>query len=203
MIESEMFFNGWHGIVRVLLLGTLAYVMLITTLRLSRKRSLAQMNVFDFVYVVVIGELVAITILDERVAFAQGMLAIGLLIGLQVLISWLTTRSPTIEHVINGEPTMLMRRGRFLHEQMHAQRITESEVLAAVRLEGVADLEEVEAVVLETDGELSVVHFGRPSNASAQRDVQNDERGARSADEHVVERRHRRAARQGAHSEGP
>jgi uncharacterized membrane protein YcaP (DUF421 family) len=171
MIDSGMFFNGWYGVVRVLVVGTLGYVGLILMLRLSRKRSLVQMNVFDFVYVVVMGELLAITILDDRVSLVQGLVALAALIGLQVVASWLTTRSTTIEHVINGEPTLLMRRGRFLHDAMHAQRVTESEILSAVRLEGVTDLEQVEAVVLETDGEFSVLHFGRPSNASALRDV--------------------------------
>ena len=75
-MDSEMFFDGWHGIVRVLVLGVIGYVALIAMLRVSRKRSLSKMNVFDFVYIVVMGELLAITIFDDRVALAEGMVVL-------------------------------------------------------------------------------------------------------------------------------
>ena len=115
-----MFFDGWPGLVRVLVLGTLGYATLIVMLRLSRSRTLAQMNVFDFVYVVVMGEILAITVMDDRVSLARGVLALALLIGLQALISWLTTRSHAVERVVNGEPALLFRRGRFLRDAMRA-----------------------------------------------------------------------------------
>jgi uncharacterized membrane protein YcaP (DUF421 family) len=183
MIDRSMFFDGWHGILRVLVLGTLGYAALIVMLRVSRKRTLAQMNVFDFVYIVVMGELLAMTILDDHVPLAMGLFALALLIGLQALISWLTTKSTAVEHVINGVPTLLVHRGRFLRDVMRAQRVTESEVLAAVREEGVADLEEVEAVVLETDGAFSVLHFGTPGHQPTVRDVPGaTEEGDRAED---------------------
>lgn len=171
MIHSEYFFNGWEGVVRVVVLAALGYLSLLVMLRASRKRTLAQMNVFDFVYIIIIGELIAITIMDDRVSLAQGLAGVGVLLLFQVLFSWLTTRSSTVERVINGEPTLLMRRGRFLHDAMQGQRVTEKEVISAVRAEGVADLEQVEAVVLETNGGFSVIHFGTPSNAPTLADV--------------------------------
>jgi hypothetical protein len=76
-----------------------------------------------------------------------------------------------VEHWINGEPSLVLRDGRFLHEEMKAQRITENEILSAVREEGLADLTQVDAVVLETNGSLSVIHFGQPGEWSTLRDV--------------------------------
>jgi uncharacterized membrane protein YcaP (DUF421 family) len=178
-----MFFDGWPGIVRVLVLGTLGYAALIVMLRLSRKRTLAQMNAFDFVYIVVMGELLAITIMDDHVSLSRGLVALALLIGLQALISWLTTRSPHIERLINGEPTLLFHRGRFLRDAMRAQRVTEDEILSAAREEGVADMGEVEAVVLETNGSFSVVHDGKPERSPTLRDVP----GATARAEHAAE----------------
>ena len=166
-MDSSMFFDGWHGVVEVLVLGTLGYAALVVLLRLSRKRSLAQMNVFDFVYVVVIGEILAITIMDESVSLAEGLVGIVLLIGLQALLSWLTSRSPAMERVVNGEPTLLFHRGRYLRDAMRTERVSEEEILAAAREEGVADLEEVEAVVLETNGSFSVLHVGASSRRSS------------------------------------
>jgi uncharacterized membrane protein YcaP (DUF421 family) len=171
MIDSEMFFDGWQGIVRASLLAMLGYSALVLMLRLSRKRTLSQMNTFDLVYLVVMGDLLAIMILDDHVSLAQGLAPLTALIALQIVISWLTTRSEALERVVNGEPTLLVRRGRLLRDAMHAQRITEAEILSTVREHGVADLELVEAVVLETNGSLSVIHFGRPSRASVLADV--------------------------------
>jgi uncharacterized membrane protein YcaP (DUF421 family) len=171
MVDSRMFFDGWPSLIRVLVLGVLGYAALIVMLRLSRKRTLAHMNVFDFVYIVVMGELLATTILSGHVPLVNGILALALLIGLQALLSWLTTRSSSVERVINGEPALLYHHGRFLRDAMRAQRVTEKEILAAARQEGVTDLGEVEAVVLETDGEFSVVHSGTRSRASTLRDV--------------------------------
>jgi uncharacterized membrane protein YcaP (DUF421 family) len=171
MIDGRMFFDGWHGVLRTVVIAVLGYMALIVILRLARKRSLAQMNVFDFVCVIVVGDLLAITIMDEQISLTEGIAAIVVLVGLQILLSWLTTRSTAIEHVINGEPTLLMRRGRFLHDAMRAQRVTESEIRSAAREEGVADLAQVEAVVMETNGTLSILHFGTPSSASTLSDV--------------------------------
>lgn len=171
MIDTKMFFDGWEGLARVLVLGILGYGSLIVMLRLSRKRTLAQMNVFDFVYVVAMGELLAVTILSEHVSLAEGLLALGLLLGLSALLSWLTTRSAAVEHLLNGEPALLMRRGRFLHDAMREQRVTEKDILTSVREQGVGDLEDVEAVVLETNGQFSVIHPRHAAHRSALSDV--------------------------------
>ena len=183
MIDRSMFFDGWEPLVRVTVLGVLGYAALIVMLRFSRKRTLAQMNVFDFVYIVVMGELLAMTIMDDHVSLVQGLVALGVLIVLQALLSWLTTRSEAIERAINGEPTLLFHRGRFLRDAMRAQRVTEDELLSAAREEGVADMSTVEAIVLETNGGFSVVHDGKPGRASTLRDVP----GATSEEEHEAE----------------
>jgi hypothetical protein len=71
-------------------------------------------------------------------------------------IAWLSVRSPQFQSVIKAMPTLLLRRGRFLQAAMRAERVTREEWLAAVRASGAADPGEVAAVVLETDGSLSV-----------------------------------------------
>ena len=171
MIERSMFFDGWDGVVRSAVLAAAGYVALLVMLRVSRKRTLAQMNAYDFLYVVIVGEMLAITVLDHDVSLAAGLMAIAVLMMIQVFISWLTARSATAERIVNGEPTLLLRHGRFLSEAMQKQRVTEEDVLSAVREEGVADLEQVEAVVLETNGAFSVIHIGKPAKLSALRDV--------------------------------
>jgi uncharacterized membrane protein YcaP (DUF421 family) len=83
--------------------------------------------------------------------------ALCLLVLLQYGIAWLSVRSQHFEALIKAEPTLLFHRGRFLRGAMRAERITREEILAAVRASGASDQAQIAAVVLETDGSLSVV----------------------------------------------
>ncbi|HEY0834778.1 MAG TPA: YetF domain-containing protein [Azospirillum sp.] len=152
-----MFFDTWSGLGRVLVVGTLAYVALVFLLRMSDKRTLTKLNAFDLVVTVALGSTLATVLLSKSVALAEGILALGLLIFLQYAITWLSVRSPRFQALIKAEPSLLVHRGRFLDGALRAQRITREEILAAVRAGGAADIHDVAAVVLETDGSISVI----------------------------------------------
>lgn len=167
-MHQSTFFDDWTGLVRVVVVGTLAYVALIGLLRTSGKRTLSKMNAFDFVVTVALGSTLATIILSRDVALVEGVLALGLLIGLQFIITWLSVRFPVVGALAKSEPTLLFYQGQFLRRKMRENRIVESEVLAAVRSQGIASLEDAEAVILETDGSFSTVHATRlPSSALA------------------------------------
>jgi len=152
-----MLFDSWTGLGRVVLVGALAYVALVLLLRISGKRTLTKLNAFDLVVTVALGSTLATVLLSKTVALAEGALALGLLILLQYAIAWLSVRSPGFQAMIKAEPTLLLCRGRFLAAAMRAERITRDEILAPVRASGAADVGKVAAVVLETDGSLSVI----------------------------------------------
>ena len=156
-MTGVMFFDGWAGIVRTVIVGILAYAILVGMLRASGKRTLSKMNAFDLVVTVALGSTLATIILSKDVALVEGIVALALLIGLQLAITGLSVRSSTIGHLVKAEPSMLLYEGQFLHAAMRRERVTEAEVLAAVRSQGIASLDEVEAVVLETDGSFTCV----------------------------------------------
>jgi uncharacterized membrane protein YcaP (DUF421 family) len=153
-----MFFNNWSDLLRIALIGTLAYLSLVFLLRISGKRTLSKMNAFDLVVTVAIGSTLATVLLSKDVALAEGVVVFVLLIGLQYVMTWLSVRSRRMEHLIKAEPSLLYFEGRFLQQALRRERVTEAEVHAAVRSQGVADRESVAAVVLETDGSLTVLH---------------------------------------------
>ena len=152
-----MFFDSWEGVWRVIVVGTAAYVALILILRFSGKRTLSKLNAFDLVVTVALGSTLSSVLLSESVALAEGVLALALLVLLQFLIAWLATRSRRFSDLIKAEPTLLAHRGRFLEGMLRRERITRDEVLAAVRDQGLGGIEQTAAVVLETDGSISVV----------------------------------------------
>jgi uncharacterized membrane protein YcaP (DUF421 family) len=73
--------------------------------------------------------------------------------------------------MVKSEPTLLLHRGELLEDRLRSQRVTEGEVRQAVRSHGIGGLESVDAVVLETDGTLSVIPASSAGSASALADV--------------------------------
>lgn len=152
----SMFFQGWPGIVRTLMVGTLAYVTLIAFLRISGKRTLAKLNAFDLVVTVALGSTLSAILLQESIAFAEGATALALLILLQFLVSALSVRSSSFAHAIRSEPSLLLKDGQCCSATMRRERITEGEVMSAIRSGGGNALDDAHTVILESDGTLSV-----------------------------------------------
>ena len=168
-----MFFDSWGGLGRVLVVGVLAYGSLVLLLRVSGKRTLSKMNAFDLIVTVALGSTLATVLLSKDVALAEGLLAFALLVSLQFAITWLSVRSKAVRRSVKAEPALLLHRGQFLRRAMRAERVTEEEVRAAVRAAGVGSLDEAEAVVLETDGTVTVLRSAGSGEQSALKGVAN------------------------------
>ena len=167
-----MWFDSWAALVRVLLVGTAAYLTLVVILRLSGKRTLAKLNAFDFVVTVALGSTLATIVLSADVSWSEGAVALGALAVLQLLVAWATSRVPGIRSVVTASPTCLVLDGRVDPAAVRAQRVTVAELRQAVRASGMADLAAVGAVVLETDGSLSVVPTEKLGDGWALADVE-------------------------------
>lgn len=169
---TDMFFESWFGLIRVVVVGVLAYVALIVWLRISGKRTLSKWNAFDLVATIAIGSILATVIVSKEVPLLEGVLAFGVVVALQFAVTWLTVRSGMVDRLVKSSPTLLMLKGRFLHDAMKEQRVSEGEVRAALRSAGLATVGEAEAVVLETDGSFSVV---KKSNDGSQNTLEGVE----------------------------
>ena len=154
---EHLFYNGWEGLVRTLVVGVLGYVFLVGCLRWSGKRTLSKMNAFDLIVTVSLGSVLASLLLSKSVALAEGVVALSLLVWLQFAVTWTSVRVRWVRRLVTGEPLLLMEHGAFLESAMKKARVTEDEVCAAVRAAGIGPLNQVAAVVLETDGSFSVI----------------------------------------------
>ncbi|CAN5732282.1 DUF421 domain-containing protein [soil metagenome] len=172
-----MFFNGWEGVVRVLVIGPLAYIALVVLLRVSGKRTLSKMNAFDFVVTVAFGSTLASVVLSKTVSLLEGVVAFAVLILCQYVITYLSVRSERFQQFIKASPTLLYHQGRFLSDVMRRQRVTEEEVRSGVRESGHLSLDAVAAVVLETDGSFSVIATSDGNNTSAMANISNPTQG--------------------------
>ncbi|GHH43948.1 DUF421 domain-containing protein [Streptomyces candidus] len=139
--------------------------------RLSGKRTLAKMNAFDLAVTVALGSTLATILLNRSVSLAEGALALALLVILQFVNAKAAVRFRTFRRLIKAEPTLLLSEGRMLAEAMAGQRVTENEVRQAIRSQGIGTVEDVTAVVLETDGSFSVLSRSQTDSGSALKDV--------------------------------
>jgi uncharacterized membrane protein YcaP (DUF421 family) len=156
-MTGDVFFHNWHDLLRILLVGLFAYPALIFMLRVTGKRTLSKMSAFDMIVTIALGSALSSTILDSSVSLAEGLAALSLLIALQVTVSWLSVRWKAVRELVHAEPTLLLHQGSFCWEAMREARVTEKEIRQALREQGVDGPEQASAVVLETNGKLSVV----------------------------------------------
>lgn len=162
-----MFFSTWDDVFRVLVVGMLGYAGLVILLRLTGNRTLSQMNSFDFVVTVAFGSTLSSLLIDSKIPLAIGLTGIALLIVLQYVITWLSVRSNAISSLVKTSPTLLLAHGRFLPAAMKKARVTENEIRASLRKHGYGGIEQVSAVILESDGTLSVVAQQQQGSLSA------------------------------------
>ncbi len=167
-----MFFNSWMFLLRTLVVGALSYTTLVILLRVSGKRTLSKMNAFDLVVTVALGSTLASALTSRDVSYSEAALAIILLVGLQYFVAWASVHSERFSRMVKSEPSLLFHNGRFLHRAMRRERVIEGEVRSAIRGQGIAALDEVHAVVLETDGTFTVLKKAAQHEDSVLKDVQ-------------------------------
>jgi uncharacterized membrane protein YcaP (DUF421 family) len=115
------------------------------------------MNAFDFIVTIALGSVLATVLLDNSVSLSEGAVAFFVLIGMQYIVTWLSVRFPIVDRLVKSVPVLLVYDGRLLSRAMKESRVTEDEILTAIRNQGIPSLDNVQAIVLETDGSFAVV----------------------------------------------
>jgi uncharacterized membrane protein YcaP (DUF421 family) len=156
---------------QTLVLGIGSYAALIAMLRVTGKRTLAQMNAFDFIITVALGSTLSAILVGPEVSLAQGILALALLVGLQFLVTFGSVRWRVVARAVKNEPRILLYPGKMLDEALKTERVAPEELRQAIRAKGHLSVEEIHAVVLETDGTFSVVPQAPVGEPSALEDV--------------------------------
>lgn len=152
-----MLFDGWESIGRMAVAGTAAYVCAIIMLRVSGSRTLSKMSAFDFVITIAFGSTLSAILVNNTLSLATGVAALALLVALQYCVAALAAKWRRFSRLIAARPILLAWDGRTLEAAMLDERVSNDNMQAALRKHGLGDYEQVQAVVLEADGSLSVV----------------------------------------------
>lgn len=136
------------------------FVWLVT--RAVGRRELSTLEPFDLILLVVIGDLIQQGVTQNDFSVTGGMLAVGTVGAMTVLFSWLAFRFPRVQPILEGDPVILVERGKTIDRNLRRNRITLEELAAQARLNQIAHIADVEWAVLETSGNISFI----PKSAS-------------------------------------
>jgi len=132
--------------------------ILIIFVRISGLRSFAKMSSIDFASTIAIGSVLAATILNESTSILKGGVAVGFILLFQTLFSKLTLKFDWFAKLASNQPLLLMNGENILYDNLHKANLSEEDLQAKLREANVIQLSEVRAVVLETTGDVSVLH---------------------------------------------
>ena len=142
-----------------LMLISIGFIWVIILVRLVGLRALSKMTSFDFIATIAVGSLLASASQSSSLTtYLQSLAAIGGVFGLQVAAALSRKASKTIEMLIENTPVLLMRDGEILDQALHATRVSRSDLVAKLREANVLRFGDVRAAVLETTGDVSIIH---------------------------------------------
>lgn len=168
---SEWMGTTW-AIAGVALLSTIGiFIAVLIVTRLTGLRSFSKMSSFDFAMTVAVGSLMASVATSESVTLGRGVVVLVGLFGTQATIALFRMRTDVAGKWVDNTPMVLMVGTQMIHEHLRKTRVTESDVRAKLREANVLNYGQVVAVVLETTGDISVLHGSDPFEPDLLRDV--------------------------------
>lgn len=147
----------WFDYISTAAVALGAYAWLIFVLRITGKRTLAKLNAFDFAITVAFGSALATIIIDENVGLFRGGLVLAMLALLQFLVTKGSQWSDVFRKSVRARPTLLVRNGEAYELALRHERLTLDELAEIIRTNGYGRIDDVGAVILETDGSFSVL----------------------------------------------
>lgn len=157
-MDYNFFFEDLDKIPETFIAVLVSYLALIIYTRLSGLKSYSKMSSYDFVHTLAIGSLFAATISTGKPGLGIGIFIIGVVFLVKIVLAKLKNVSPFIEKVTANEPLFLMINGEILKANLEKSRISENELKGKLREANVFKLAHVKAVILETTGDVSVLH---------------------------------------------
>lgn len=149
--------------INLLIRALSVYIFVLLLLRVSGKRQMGQMSPTEFVAILLISNAVQNSMNGGDNSLVGGLWLAAILIAVSTLISYLTYKSRIFSSIFEGTPTLLVHNGKLLKKNLSRERLSESELKALLRKQGVHEYQVLQSAILEADGTLSVTRVGEPT----------------------------------------
>ena len=141
----------------IILRAAATFILLLAVTRIMGRRELGEMEPFDLILLVVVGDLIQQGVTQSDYSFTGAALALSTIAVLTVATSYLSFRVRRLRPVLQGRPTVLVLDGEVQSENLRRERITVDELQAEARQQQVMSLSDIRLAVLETSGRISVI----------------------------------------------
>jgi uncharacterized membrane protein YcaP (DUF421 family) len=163
-MDSSWIFTSWQTVFMALISTIGIYIVLIVFTRISGLRSFSKMSSFDFAITVAIGSVLASTILFRPPSLVHATVAMGSLFGIQMLVAYFRGNSAIMRKLVDNEPLLLMKNTEIIEENLKRAKVTHSDLRAKLREANVTKMTQVQAVVMESTGDIAVLHHDDPNH---------------------------------------
>jgi len=138
---------------------TVMYLSSIVIMRLAGKKEVSQLELSELVTSFMVSEIACMPITDPEVPLYEAVVFSVAVVAINYVISKLSIRIPVIKHSVAGKPEFLAVKGKIDKKAMYKAQVTLSELVSAMRKEGISSIEKINYAVLEPDGNISVIPF--------------------------------------------
>ena len=145
------------SLLEVALRTVIIYIVILAGIRITGKREVGQMAVFDLVLLLLLANAVQNAMTGPDTSVSGGIVAASVLLAVNIAITRISSRSRAMRNALEGTPTILIRRGELIRKNMAKEHIAIEELHQALREHGIPSTEEVGLAVLEVDGTISVL----------------------------------------------
>ena len=132
------------------------YLLITVVYRIMGKREIGELSIMDFIVSIFIAELAAISIENYNDNMFLSIIPIAVLVVLQIFSAKLSLKSENVRSLIDGNPSVIINRGKVNFEEMLKQRYNLDDLLTQLRAKSIKSIEEVDYAILETSGKLSI-----------------------------------------------
>jgi uncharacterized membrane protein YcaP (DUF421 family) len=151
-------------VVEKVLRSLLVFVFLVVALRVGGKRELGQLNVLDFVVLLLVSNALQNAMIGADNSLVGGLLGASVLFAVNYVFVRVTFNNRTARRLLEGQPRVLLRGGELDEAALRREAISPTELLSAALDKGFTSLRDVGLIVLETNGHLAILdpeHAGR------------------------------------------
>ena len=141
----------------IVMRATVMFFILFLLIRLLGKRELGQMTPFEFVVLVVLGDLIQQGVTHNDFSLTGATLAICTFAFWALILSWTTYLFPRAKDLLDGAPRVVVRDGEIVRENLRRDRLTRDEILSEMRLAGIGRMSDVAWAILEPQGKMSFI----------------------------------------------
>lgn len=132
------------------------YIVINVAYRFMGKREVGELSIMDLIVSILIAELAAMSIDNYEANILQSIIPLISLVLIQIITSRLILRHSKVRDIFEGNPSVIINRGKINFKEMLKQRYNISDLLVELRNKGIKSIEQVSYAVLETNGNLSV-----------------------------------------------